>query len=637
MKERILAITLSLVLAGATVPAPVRAQNMNQGNIKHVLLISIDGMHAVDYLNCSTGVSGVNGGQPYCPNLAALGKTGVNYTRTTTSRPSDSFPGLMAIVTGGSPRTVGAYYDVAYDRVLAPPLVTTGNGLPGTSDPMNSPALSPCVPNHIYTNSDGSTGTQTEYEEGNEFDQTQLNGRPAPAKNALDLIDGNATSINPDRLIRDPFNNCKPVYSWNFVRTNTIFGVIHAAGGYTAWTDKHAGYASVSGPNPTPDLHPEVPANVDDYYSPEVNSLEILLPGIKTAAPEGGASFDCGTPSTSSSGVPFPITDDDWTVGFDAIKCNDQLKVNAVLNQIHGRTHLGTRSAPVPVIFGMNFQAVSVGQKLIAPKSANRNNVNSGGYLDASGAPRPLMVGEIQFVDAAIGQMVAALKHQGLFDSTAIIITAKHGQSPIDPNRFYPIPGHSGTNGTPPSGIIGNLLPAIYGNTNNGLGLAEDDISQIWLADATQTANAVAALEAAQASPNVSDRPGLGQIYFGGSLTTLFNAPGVPDNPGPCCKLRPGGDPRSPDIVVIPDYGVVYTGNLKKQSEHGGFAWDDTNAMLLVSNPGMPTRTVDSFVETAQVAPTILQLLGLNPNALDAVRIEGTPVLPALFGGQNQQ
>ena len=521
----------------------------------------------------------------------------------------------MALVTGGSPRTVGAFYDVAYDRVLAPPLVTTGNGLPGTSDPKNSPTLSPCVPNQVY-------GTQTEYEEGNEIDQSQLNG----GFPGYGLTDGGVKSIDPNRLIRDPFNNCKPVYSWNFVRTNTIFGVIHSTGGYTAWSDKHAAYASVSGPNPSPDLHPEVPANVDDYYSPEVNSLQIAIPALTTAT-----GFDC------SKLVP---NGDDWTTDFNAIKCNDQLKVNAVVNQIHGRTHLcplkPCANAPVPVIFGMNFQAVSVGQKLIEPKSAIRTDANSGGYEDASGKPRPIMVGQIQFVDAAIGQMVAALKQQGLLDSTAIIITAKHGQSPIDPNRFYPIPGHSGTNGTPPSGIIGSLLPAIYSNKNNGLGLAEDDISQIWLADPNTTADAVVALEAAQASPHVIDRPGLGQIYYFGSLNTLFNPPGVPNNPGPCCQLRAGGDPRTPDIVVIPDYGVVYTGNLKKQAEHGGYAWDDTNVMLLVSNPHIQARTIHSFVETAQVAPTILKILGLDPNALDAVRMEGTPVLPAVQFNDNE-
>jgi len=501
----------------------------------------------------------------------------------------------MAIVTGGSPRTVGAFYDVAYDRVLAPPKVATGNQLPGGD----------CKANQI-------NGTQTEYEEGNEIDQSKLNG----GFPGYSTIDGGVKSINPDRLIRDPFNNCKPVYSWNFVRTNTIFGVIHAAGGYTAWSDKHAGYASVSGPTGT-----DQPSNVDDYYSPEVNSLQIVLLGIKTAALSPEASFDCGT---------LVPNGDDWTTDFDAIKCNDQLKVNAVLNQIHGRTHLGTSKAPVPVIFGMNFQAVSVGQKLIEPKSATRTGANTGGYEDAQGTPRPKMLAQIQYVDAAIGQMVDALKHEGLLDSTTIIVTAKHGQSPIDPNRFFPIPGNSGNNGTPPSGIIGNLLPAVYNDPNNGLGLAEDDISQIWLADSSRTAEAVTALE------NAETAIGLGQIYFGASLNTLFNPPGVPNNPGPCCKLRDGGDPRSPDIVVIPNVGVVYTGNLKKQSEHGGYAWDDTNVMLLVSNPSISPRTIHSFVETAQVAPTILKILGLDPSALDAVRMEGTQVLPAVQFGGNQ-
>ena len=601
MKEKILAaVALFLGLVGSTAPVSTQNQNMNGSNTEHVLLISIDGMHAVDYEQCVALNS--------CPNLAALGRTGVNYTRTTTSRPSDSFPGLMALVTGGSPRTVGAFYDVAYDRVLAPPLVTTGNGLPGTSDPNNNPALSACVPNQIY-------GTQTEYEEGVEIDQTQLNGGfPGYSK-----IDGGVKSINPDRLIRDPFSNCQPVYPWNFVRTNTIYGVIHAAGGFTAWSDKHAVYAVVSGPTGT-----NQPSNVDDYYSPEVNSNKIPLAGLTTA----GTGYNCGN---------VVMDGNDWTTDFDSIKCYDQLKVNAVVNWIKGEPHLGGRpgSQPVPAIFGMNFQAVSVGQKLIKPPALtpDRNDNNSGGYEDAQGTPRPLMTKQIVFVDAAIGQMVSALRRKGLLDSTTIIITAKHGQSPIDPNRFFPIPGKT-NNGNSPGGVLANLLPSIYNNANNALGLAEDDISQIWLADPSQTGNAVSMLEAnATAPPGV----GLGQILYGASLNTLFNPPGVPNNPGPCCRFRPGGDPRTPDIVALPNVGVVYTGNDKKQSEHGGFAWDDTNVMLLVSNPGFQAKTVYAFVETAQVAPTILKLLGLDPNALDAVRLEGTPVLPSLFGGQNQQ
>jgi hypothetical protein len=534
---------------------------------RHVLLVSIDGMHAVDYENCVASNT--------CPNLAALGHTGVTYTRTSTSRPSDSFPGLMSLVTGGSPKTVGAFYDVAYDRVLAPPKTTTGNGLAGGN----------CTLSTI-------NGTQTEYEEGVEIDQTKINGG-----GPYSAFDGGVKSIDPNKLPRDPFNGCKAVYPWNFIRTNTIYGVIHGAGRFTAWSDKHPVYAAVSGPTGT-----SSPSNVDDYYAPEVNSNQVPL-AVVTA----GTNFNCASIAASGN---------DWTTDFQAIQCYDQLKVNAVVNWIKGKNHLGNASAPVPAIFGMNFQAVSVGQKLI-------ENGAKGGYSDAAGTPTPKMSTEITFVDAAIGQMVAALTRQHLLDSTTIIITAKHGQSPIDTNRFFPIPGNSGNNGNPPSHFLAALLPA---SATSGLGLAEDDISQLWLTNSSDTLTAVGLLE------TNAKEAGIGQIFYGASLTTMFNAPGVPTVPGACCAIREGGDPRSPDIVVAPNVGVVYTGSLKKQSEHGGFAQDDTNVMLLVSTPDIhEARTVSSFVETSQVAPTILQLLGLDPSALDAVRVEGTPVLPGLF------
>ena len=549
-KVAVIAGCLSVFLAPQAYP-----QHINERNgIRRVLLISIDGMHALDYENCVAGGT--------CPSLAALGRNGVNYTRTSTSKPSDSFPGLMAIVTGGTPRTVGAFYDVAYDRILAPPRNDTGNGVAGGKCTVGV-----------------ANGTTTEFEEGVEIDQTALNGG-----GPYSLIDGGIKSIDPTRLPRDPFNNCKPVHSWNFIRTNSIYGVIHAAGGYTAWSDKHAVYAAVSGHSDT-----QFPSNVDDYYSPEVNSNVIALPGVTTAT---GAA--CGS-----------IRDDNkktWTDSFLNIQCYDQLKVNAVVNWIKGRTHLGTSNAPVPNIFGMNFQAVSVGQKLI--ESGVR-----GGYTDAAGTPTANMLGEIEFVDAGIGQMVSELKKQGLLRSTLIIITAKHGQSPIDTHRFTPI------SGTSPADLLAAFLPFSESPLNpTGIGPTQDDISQLWLSNSSDTLTAVGILEANAASA------GIGQIFYGPSLTTMFNSPGLP----------PNGDPRTPDIIVQPNVGVIYTGSSKKQAEHGGFAHDDTNVMLLVSNPAFAARTVTSFVETTQVAPTILQALGLDPNHLDAVQKEGTPVLPGL-------
>ena len=540
-----------------------RSEHLNdRDGIRRVLLISIDGMHALDYENC------VKGG--YCPSLAALGHTGVNYTRTSTSKPSDSFPGLMALVTGGTPKTVGAFYDVAYDRVLAPPTIDTGNGVFSGKCTFNTPI-----------------GTTTEFEEGVDFDQSKLNGG-----GPYGLTDGGIKSINPLRLPRDPYKNCAPVYPWQFIRTNSIYSVIHAAGGYTAWSDKHAVYAAVSG-------HGDNANNVDDYYAPDVNSDVIGLPGVTAAN-----GRPCAKPTGSGA----------WTDDFQDIQCYDTLKVNAILNEIDGKTHLGDAKAPVPNIFGMNFQAVSVGQKLIEKGV-------KGGYLDAAGTPTPKMMDEITFVDDSIGQMVNELKERDLLDSTLIIITAKHGQSPIDTHRFQEL--GKGISTTPADVIAGFLPPPPSPENPNTLpkgmlgpiGPTQDDVSLLWLAPGASVTNAVSALEASGTAGI-----GLGQIFYGPSLETMFNAPGLP----------PNGDPRTPDIIVQPNVGVIYTGSGKKQAEHGGFAHDDTNVMMLVSNPHLEASTVTTFVETTQVAPTILQALGLDPGSLDAVQKEGTAVLPGL-------
>jgi hypothetical protein len=569
MKYPALLLAAAVGLAAIAIPAHAEDDDLGRDNhIKRVLLISIDGMHAVDYWNCALGVSGVNGGAPYCPNLAALGKTGVNYVAANTSRPSDSFPGLTAIVSGGTPRTFGVYYDVAYDRSLDAPAKTTGNGVPA----------GPCTPGAAPT------GTTTEYEEGIDLDQSKLNGGAPGAS----LTDGGVASIDPKRLPRDPKAGCAPVYPWNFVRTNTIFGVVHRAGGYTAWSDKHPAYASVAGPGGN---------SVDDFFSPEINSAVVPVPGITT--PSG---ISCAT-------VPDPSQLGAWTDSFANIQCYDTIKVDAILNEIDGKKHNGNGRTRVPNLFGMNFQAVSVGQKLIEA------NTGSGGYLDAAGTPSDLLLGEIEFVDASIGKMVEELKETGHLDSTLIVITAKHGQGPIDPKRFTPIPGHSGDNGTTPATLLANLLPFSESPLNpTGIGATEDDVSLLWLKDSSQTAAAVATLE------ENSNKIGLGTIFYGPSLAINYNPPG----------LLPNGDPRTPDIIVTPNPGVIYTGSTAKQEEHGGFSHDDTNVMMLLSNPSFRPRIVSSDVSTAQVAPTILQALGLNPRSLQAVQLEGTSVLPNL-------
>jgi hypothetical protein len=558
---------LTVAAACTAVSAIAQENSSNPSKITRVLLVSIDGMHAVDLTNCANGISTVNSGDPYCPALAQLRKTGINYVAASTSKPSDSFPGLTAIITGGSPALTGVYYDVAYSRNYDAPAKTTGNGL----------AAGPCV---AYA---APTGTTTEYEEGIDIDQTKLNGGAPGAS----LTDGGLNSIDPQKLVRDPNNGCNPVFPWDFVRANSIFSVIHQAGGYTAWSDKHPAYASVaSGLGPVA---------LDDFYSPEINSNVIALPGVTT--PTGvscGHILDPGSDLTA------------WTNSFQNIQCYDTLKVNAILHEIEGKNHLGTKETRVPNIFGMNFQAVSVGQKLV-----EKSDGTKGGYLDAAGTPTEALLGEIKFVDASIGAFVQELKDRGLYESTLIVITAKHGQSPIDSSRYV----SQLINGTSPVTLLSNAGYIPYSeSTNNptGIGPTEDDVSLIWLKKSSETAASVKILEENAGPSGIA----LGQIYYGPSLALNYNSPTK--------------DPRTPDIIVTPNVGVTYSGSTKKLAEHGGFAHDDTNVMLLLSNPWFEEKTVRTSVGTAQVAPTILHELGISPSYLDAVRVEGTSVLPAL-------
>jgi hypothetical protein len=418
-------------------------------------------------------------------------------------------------------------------------------------------------------------GTTTDNDQGVDLDDTKLNGG-APGAG---LTEGGIASLDPKKLSRDPQAGCAPVYPWNFIRVNTAFGVVHAAGGYTAWIDKHPSYSFVGGPGGT---------GLDDYYSPEVDSAVVPLPGVKTLE---GAACD---PIRDTVGAGA------WNASFENIQCYDAIKVYGLLNQIAGKTHSGA-SAVVPAVFGMNFQSVYVGQ------STNETGVAVGGYQNAAALPSAPLFGEVEYVDTAIGEIVAALKSAGIYNNTLIIITAKHGDSPIDPTRYVA----NGTN--TPATLLGNMIPPSESPlTPGGIGATEDDVSVLWLKKGVSVAAAVDLLE------NNASAIGLGEIYYGPSLALNYNIGG----------LDPGEDPRTPDIIVTPNVGMTYSGSTTMIGDHGGFAHDDTNVMMLMANPSFSAQTVASVVTTRQVAPTIVKALGLNPSALDAVRAEGTPVLP---------
>src|SRR5271170_6710992 len=96
------AVLMMLAMSAPRITADSRW--VGSARIKHVLLLSIDGMHAVDFYNCAHGIAGANGGSPYCPNMAGLSQTAINYVNTESSKPSDSFPGMAALASGARRR-----------------------------------------------------------------------------------------------------------------------------------------------------------------------------------------------------------------------------------------------------------------------------------------------------------------------------------------------------------------------------------------------------------------------------------------------------------------------------------------------------------------------------------------------------
>jgi len=539
MKKKVLAVALSLGLMGCIVPAPVQANDGwdNGGKIKHVLLISVDGLHALDVANYVAANKG--------SALAELSEHGVTFSNARTPSNSDSFPGLLALITGGSPNSTGLLYDVSYNRSIFDPTNTTCSGQPGNMQV---------------------------------FDET------------IDNYDANNVSlntINPAALPRyiDENGKCSPKYPHNAERTNTIFEVVkHDLGARTAWADKHPAYDMVNGPSGK---------GVDDLYTPEITNA----PGF------------------------------DNTVSVVCTAQNDALKVQAILNEIHGLSSDGTKKVGVPAVFGMNFQAVSVGQKLEKDNKAGgctsdtdpSINGQPGGYLEGAGTPSAVLSYGLKKTDDALWAMINALKAAHIYDSTLFIVTAKHGQSPINPVKVNK-PGHfadlvAAVALTDPSPAADAIASANACATGPCGFVQDDDIALIWLQDQSQTQAVTDYLNKHAAELFIDE------VLDGHELALKFNSP-----------LR---DPATPDILVQPIYGTIYTGSTAKNAEHGGFSFGDTNVGLIVSNPGLDKQTVKSPVATSQVAATILKALGIDPSELQAVRNEGTQPLPFVFGGSD--
>src|SRR5438093_5606624 len=273
---KIAAVALACIAGFATA---VRAVHEDDGDAaRHVLLLSVDGLHASDLERfVATHPDSA---------LAWLSASGRTYTNAKATMPSDSFPGLLAMVTGGTPRSTGVYYDDGYDRTL---LASNATCVPGQPAP----------------------GTRVQWKQ---------NLDTLPFTSFQSFIDEKKLPFNPA--------DCSRVYPHQFPRVNNVFELVKAAGGRTAWSDKHPAYEFLNGPSGT---------GIDDLYTPEIASCDGLLP--------------CSSALVTTN-------------FFSKTMAYDDMKVAAILHQIEGFDHTGTTPEAVPALFGMNFQAVSVGQKL---------------------------------------------------------------------------------------------------------------------------------------------------------------------------------------------------------------------------------------------------------------------------------
>ena len=539
------ALTAATVASGAATaavaaPAAATAQRANAG--KHVLLLSVDGLHQSDldwYVRTHPASA-----------LAALVGHGTSYTNAQTPIPSDSFPGMVAQATGGNPGTTGVYYDDTYNRALLPA---------GT------------------TNCAGATpGAEVAFTEAADLNQNALDAGQGLAglPNSILQMTGNAKSLlNPAALPVDP-TTCKPVYPNHYLKVNTVFEVAKQAGLNTAWSDKHVAYDILSGPSGT---------GIDDLFAPEINS------------------------DSSIAGY-----SGDWTTDNAATQQYDTYKVQAVLNEIAGKGHSGTQSVGEPGIFGMNFQTVSTAQKLPASDGL------AGGYLADGVTPGPLLTKALDYINAQVGRMTDAIAKTPDAKKTTVILSAKHGQSPTDSASLKRVD----------DGPIIDGLNAAWqaaGHTGNLVAFStDDDVMQLWLTQHTQAAADFAKqylLSHSAAGNNVAgsslavQNSGLATVYAGSQVADFFHTT--------------ASDSRIPDIFGIVQHGVVYTGGKGKIAEHGGADPQDRHVPIVVSQGSdSGASTVSSPVETTQIAPTILRELGLNVNALQAVQIEGTKVLP---------
>ena len=375
---------------------------------------------------------------------------------------------MTAQMTGGDPKTTGVFYDVEYSHALLEAGTRSCHGQATGADV-------------IYDSPDDKNLNRLDAGQG-------LKGLPG---SILQMTSTPQDLLNSATFPVDP-KTCKPIGPDQYLKVNTIFNVAHDAGLLTAWSDKHPVYTSFNGPEGN---------GITDSFDPEIDSIAL-----------------------KPNGKPYP-GDITWTGDNAATMQYDSYKVQAVLNWIDGYNHQRTQQSGVPAIYGMNFQTVSTAEKL--PTSDGLK----GGDLPGTTTPGPLLRRALLYVNAKVQTMADEISAQGMADSTAIVLSAKHGQSPQNPNQLTRI------DDGPIMAAVNAAWKAKHPGTAKLIAAGTDDDAVMWwLSDRSQTAATfvrnylwthTATGNTASGGTRTLAHSGLAKLYAGRAAARYFGVPVV--------------------------------------------------------------------------------------------------------------
>jgi arylsulfatase A-like enzyme len=217
--------------------------------------------------------------------------------------------------------------------------------------------------------------------------------------------------------------------------------------------------------------------------------------------------------------------------------------------------------------------------------------------------------------DAQLGRLIAELRRRGMFDQTIFVVTADHGMV----GNTFQLDDTVIKNAIADAG--GQYLFHVGGNS-----------AYIWLKN-PHAAGAVA-------QKMVDAFPTLPLYRSADSLTVAFAHfqtfdsgqytyhPVVPTGTEVDPELEKAyqyllhtmAGPIAPDIALWFQENTITSHNPNVHGEHGGGTWGAQHIPLVIAGPGVQGGMESSFpARLVDVAPTVLTLLGIQPDRMDGV------------------